>query len=166
MLRLKEYMLDMQAAPMFSVPMMNVFTIICGALLIICGFVECTLISSGVRSYSQIYEASTYVNNINQLMEVSLNNDEILQEYCNAMSSSRCSYLNKTQSVLHSQLYQLIATSVSGYLSTQTSLFGIRYYSALDTIVQVTLHDGIVEVPTREFLELYYFSLKQVQNGG
>lgn len=130
---------------MFSVPMMNVFTLICGALLIVCGFVECTLISSGVKSYSQIYEASTYVNNINQLMEVSLSNDQILQKYCNTMnSSSRCSYLNKTQLVLNSQLYQLMAASVNGYLSIQTSLFGIRYYSALDAIVQVSLHDGIV----------------------
>lgn len=129
---------------------MKVFTIVCGALLIICGFIECKLIFSGVKSYSQIYEASTFVNNINQMMEVSLNNAEILQKYCTNMNfSSRCSYLNKTQSILHSQLYQLMATSVDGYLSTQTSLFGIRYYSALDTIVQVTLHDSIVEVPTR-----------------
>lgn len=130
--------------------MMKVFTIACGTLLIVCGFVECTLISSGVQSYSQIYEASTFVNNINQMMEVSLNNDEILQKYCStANSSARCSYLNRTQSILHSQLYQLIAASVDGYLSTQTNLFGIKYYSALDKIVQVTLHDSLVEVPIR-----------------
>lgn len=129
---------------------MKAFTIACGTLLIVCGFVECMFISSGVISYSQIYEASTFVNNINQMMEVSLNNDEILQKYCSAANfSSRCSYLNRTQSILHSQLYQLMAASVDGYLSAQTSLFNIRLYSALDAIVQVTLHDSLVEVPTR-----------------
>jgi hypothetical protein len=52
MLKLKNYLLQSNSTPRFSVPLMKLFTLICGCLIIICGYIEEKLISTGISSYS------------------------------------------------------------------------------------------------------------------
>jgi hypothetical protein len=145
---------------------MKVFIALCGTLIITSGFIEVSIINIGIKSLSEIYEASNFVNNINQILEIALNNDNNLQKYCASKISSdvvRCNYMNSTQIFLNRQLYLMMLNSFTNFLTKQTDMFGVAYYESLNQNAAVYLQDSLIDIPVHEFIKIYYYSLQKVQ---
>lgn len=53
-----------------------------------------------------------------------------MQSYCtsNYTNTTHCDYLNNTQTFLNHELYNMLLTSFTEFLSKQTDMFGVRYY--------------------------------------
>lgn len=131
MIKFKNYLINDRETPRFHIPFMKLLMLLVGTVIVSCAFVEGYFMDAGISSLADTYEAGNLVDNINQAMQFALNNEIIMQQYCtwgNSTYSTRCTYLNSTQAFLNKQLYSMLLTSFSEFLSRKTAMFGLRYY--------------------------------------
>jgi hypothetical protein len=125
---------------------------------------QCFLFQTGMESYNQIIFASSAVSNNNQLLEIVYNRATTLYTYCSdSATAQRCAFLLTDTRGLTSKVYSMLVDDLRVYLLNTTSLTGLDYYSYYDTTVTLNLHDKLVQVTAKEFLEYFYYSVKKIQ---